>query len=108
MKKSFLSCIMLIVFSSCDTNPPEDVGDSFAVTKSFVKLRLNYPEEANFKLSEVHHEYLGNNKCTVSGTVVAKNAFGVKSKHTYKVKLRYKEGDGMNPRNWELLECTVY
>ena len=51
MKKLFLSCIMLIVFSSCDTNPPEDVGDSFAVTKSFVKLRLNYPEEANFKLS---------------------------------------------------------
>lgn len=96
------------MFSSCSTNPPEDIGDSFAVAKVYVKFHLNYPEEANFKLSEVEHKYLGNDECIVKGNVIAKNAFGVKSKHTYKVKLKYKGGEGMNSKNWDLLECSVY
>ena len=108
MRKLFLLCVMLITFSSCNTNPPEDIGDSFAVAKAYVKLNLNYPEEANFKLSGVEHEYLGNNECIVKGTVIAKNAFWVKSKLKYRVKLRYKEGRGIDPRNWDVLECSVY
>lgn len=107
MKKLFLLCIALLILSSC-SNPPEDIGDSYAVAKSYVKLELNYPEEANFKLSGVEHEYLGNNECTVSGTVTAKNAFGVKSNLKYRVKLRYKEGKAIDPKNWDLLECSVY
>ena len=78
MRKLFLLCVMLITFSSCNTNPP------------------------------VEHEYLGNNECIVKGTVIAKNAFGVKSKLKYRVKLRYKEGRGIDPRNWDVLECSVY
>ena len=76
-----------------ETKKQDDLFSAFYTAKQAVKQQLKFPEEADFgnQTSIESVKALDNGTYAVSGWVISKNAFGVKSRYIFSVNVR-KEG----------------
>lgn len=88
-----------LAFSQSDSY--KDRSKCIVISKDLVKENLKYPQEASFSKSFVHEEN-GFGKCIVLGEVTASNAFGVKTKYTFKVWMTHNGKEWTTRNNWEM------
>jgi hypothetical protein len=104
MKQIILIFISFIVISNntySQNDTYKERSKCIVISKDIVKENLTYPEEAKFSTSFVHEEN-GYGKCIVLGQVTASNAFGVKTKYTFKIWMAHNGKEWAERRNWEL------
>lgn len=82
---------------------------AYVVSKEFVRTQVDFPEEAEFPVMPVLSEIQEGTDTLyrVVGDVTVKNVFGVKSKHRYIMRLKFKGGDELNPNNWEVVDFSL-
>jgi len=81
--------------------------EAYVVAKDFVKKRLNYPDEADFPWTPTSSKHRGGGVYDVIGEVTAKNAYGVKSTHSWRAVIKFLGGDDLNTKNWQEIGVEV-
>jgi len=88
------------------SNPsnPSSTG-ALVIARNFVKAHLNYPDASEFPgmFDQDHSVNINGDEYTVNDWVLASNAFGVKKKSYYIIKIKYKGGESLADNNWEEL-----
>jgi len=78
---------------------------AYHVSKTYVKQQLEFPESADFTtlplLSEVQEHT--DSIYRVVADVTATNAYGVKKKFRYNIRMKYKGGEIFDPSSWEVV-----
>lgn len=73
------------------------------MSEEYVKMTLNYPDDASMSFLDCHSEEKGNGTYRVLRKVKAKNAFGMSKSYIYEIVLKYKGGEKVDENNWELI-----
>ncbi len=99
----------IYLFSGADNKDSDHAISAYIVSKEIVKSQLMYPEEADFALLPVLAEMQEGTDSLyrVVGDVTIKNAFGVKSKIRYMVRMKYVGGNDINPGSWKLIDYSI-
>ena len=121
-KKSLFSGAIVLLFGffflkNCVFNDPkpktkqellEDAdGWAYIQAQDYVKRRLKYPEEADFKTTPEISQHDDSAVYKESGYVITKNGFGVKSKLYFDCRIKYLGGEPIEPKNWELVSIDI-
>jgi hypothetical protein len=76
------------------------------ISEDFVKSKLKFPLESEFKTSAHIHEVEGN-QAIVINKFTTKNAFGVTSEYVYKIWMTFNGGDWENVENWSYSKLII-
>ena len=79
---------------------------AFMIAKDFIKERLKSPSTANFDY-DYSWKVLGNKTYIIISNVDAQNSFGAKLKNKFYVKLKFKGGEDVDIKNWELIDLNL-
>lgn len=106
----FISSNIILLTGCNSVDSKYGSGASFSqasiASEDFVKQKLSYPEEAEFQ-EDRRGEETAKNEFMVYQQFTAKNAFGVKTLYTYKVKMKFKGGEWTDNNNWEYADLVI-
>lgn len=105
-----MTMLLLISYSCSETKSKygSEASSTQASIKSeyYVKQKLSFSEEAKFE-GDRRGEETAKNEFTVYQQLTAKNAFGVKTLYTYKIKMKFKGGEWTDIENWEYADLII-
>ncbi len=94
----------IIMFSCTDSKP--DLIKATIMAHDFVKEKLFFPEEAEFKRDRIGSE-TSDNEYDIIQSFTAKNAFGVKISYKYKIHTIFHGGEWTDINNWSYTTLSI-
>ncbi len=79
---------------------------AYIVSKDFVKLQLKSPKSANFPYSDYKFSNVVNNTVTIESYVDAKNAYDVKVRQYYSIKMQLTGNDWTDLNHWKVISLV--
>lgn len=81
---------------------------AFIISHDFVKKELISPKSANFPFIDYRFSNVKENTITIESYVDAKNAYNVKIRHKYRIKLKLIGSDWSDIGNWQVINLEFY
>lgn len=111
MKKVLLIGVIMVLLVGCNTaSSKKDIIESGTkcaiISEDFVKAKLKYPEESDFKTRGYVHEVEGST-AIILNKFTAKNSFGVNVSYTYKIWLEFYGGEWEVVDNWRCKKLII-
>jgi hypothetical protein len=100
--------ILLVVGLSGCTGDDDKSSAAKVMSEDFVRTYFNYPSSCEFDFWGRSATSCGSNCWTITGSVMAQNAFGTKIKHYYTIDMIYLGGDDVDISNWDYKNCRVW
>jgi hypothetical protein len=108
-----LAIFVIILIASAiwptDHFQSDKTSAAYVASKQIIKTQLQFPEEADFALLPVLSEIQEGTDSIyrVVGDVTVKNAFGVKSKIQYMLRMKYTGGEPTNAQSWQVIDYSI-
>lgn len=108
-----LGVFVLIMIASAiwptDNFQTDKTSAAYVASQQIIKTQLQFPEEAEFATLPVLSEIQEGTDSIyrVVGDVTVKNAFGVRSKLQYMLRMKYIGGEPISAQSWEIIDYSI-